>query len=136
MASEWTYTIHVIRRDREEYTRDRDPGRAAIQTLSTTGPALLGSALTTALGLSALGASPLEDSQRFGFTAAITIVYSLVVSILVAPPLMTIWGAHQNMRLRSNIRRWAEELDEAIESVRRRHDGRDGTSGRKMRYKD
>ena len=114
------YTIHMIHRYREEYTRDRDPERAAIQTLSTTGSALLGSALTTALGIGALIASPLAASQQFGFTAAITIAYSLIVSILVAPPLMTIWGAYQNMRLRSNMRRWAEELDAAIEAVHRR----------------
>ena len=117
------YTIHIIHRYREEYTRDRDPERAAIQTLSTTGSALLGSALTTALGIGVLAASPLAATQQFGFTAAITILYSLTVSVLVVPPLMTIWGAYQNMRLRSNIRRWAAELDEAVEAVHRRGDG-------------
>ena len=114
------YTIHIIYRYREEYTLDRDPERAAVQTLSTTGSALLGSALTTALGLGVLVASPLAASQHFGITAAITIAYSLIVSILVVPPAMTIWGAYQNMRLRSNMRRWAEELDEAIEAIDRR----------------
>ena len=116
------YTIHIIHRYREEYTLNRDPERAAIQTLSTTGSALLGSALTTALGLGVLVASPLAASQQFGITAAITIAYSLIVSILVVPPLMTIWGAYQNMRLRSNVRRWAAELDEAIEAVQRRQE--------------
>ena len=113
------YTIHIIHRYREEYTINRDPERAAIQTLSTTGSALLGSALTTALGMGVLIASPLAASQQFGITAAITIAYSLIVSILVVPPLMTMWGAYQNMRLRSNVRRWAAELDEAIEAVHR-----------------
>ena len=117
------YTIHIVHRYREEYTRHRDPERAAIQTLSTTGSALLGSALTTALGLGVLVASPLAASQQFGFTAAVTIVYSLIVSVLVVPPLMTIWGAYQNMRLRSNLLRWAAELDEAVEAVQRRDDG-------------
>ena len=70
------YTIHIIHRDREVYTLDRDPERAAIQTLATTGSVLLGSALTTGLGLGVLVASPLASSQQFGFTAAITIVYS------------------------------------------------------------
>ncbi len=113
------YTIHIIHRYREEYTMGRDPETAAIRTLSTTGSALLGSALTTALGLGVLVASPLAASQQFGITAAITIAYSLIASILVVPPLMTIWGAYQNMRLRSNVRRWAEELDEAIDAVHR-----------------
>ena len=114
------YTIHMIHRYREEYTLDRDPERTAIQTLSITGSALLGSAMTTALGLGVLVVSPLAASQQFGITAAITIAYSLIVCIVVVPPAMTVWGAYQNMQLRSNVRRWADELDEAIEAVQRR----------------
>ena len=41
------YTIHIIHRYREEYSHVRDPEQATIRTLSTTGSALLGSALTT-----------------------------------------------------------------------------------------
>ena len=114
------YTIHMIHRYREEYARVRDPETAAVRTLSTTGSALLGSALTTALGLGVLVASPLAASQQFGFTAAITIAYSLIVSILVVPPAMTVWGAWQNMRLRSTAQRWAEEFDEQIDAVQGR----------------
>ncbi len=122
------YTIHLIHRYREEYSRERDPEKAAIRTLSTTGSALLGSAMTTALGLGVLVASPLAASQQFGITAALTIAYSLIVSILVVPPAMTIWGAYQNMRLRSNMQRWADELDEAIGAVHLRHgEGQDSS---------
>ena len=120
------YTIHMIHRYREEYSRLRDPELAAVRTLATTGSALLGSALTTALGLGVLVASPLVASQQFGFTAAITIAYSLIVSILVVPSAMTFWGAYQNMRLRSTVRRWADELDEEIEAVHRRHEQESG----------
>ena len=117
------YTIHVIHRYREEYAAERNPERAAVRTLRTTGSALLGSALTTALGLGVLVASPLAASQQFGFTAAITIAYSLLVAILVVPPAMTVWGAYQNMRLRSMVQNWADEMDLAIEAVYRRHEG-------------
>ena len=116
------YTIHIIHRYREEYALVRNPEMAAVQTLRTTGSALLGSAMTTALGLGVLVASPLAASAQFGITAAITIAYALVVSILVVPPAMTVWGAYQNMRLRSNLMRWADELDTAIEAVHRRHE--------------
>ncbi len=116
------YTIHVIHRYREEYSHVRDPERAAVQTLSTTGSALLGSALTTAFGFGVLMASPLQASQQFGITATITIVYSLAVSILVVLPAMVAWGAYQNMRLRSTVQRWELELDEEIEAVFRRHE--------------
>ena len=115
------YTIHMIHRYREEFTRLRNPENAAVQTLSTTGSALLGSALTTALGIGVLAASPLAASQQFGITAAITIAYSLIVSVLVVPPAMTVWGAYQNMRLRSMIERQWDELDVAIEEIHRRH---------------
>ena len=115
------YTIHVIYRYREEYSRKRDPEKAAVRTLSTTGSALLGSAMTTVLGLGVLVASPLAASQQFGITAALTIAYSLIVSILLVPPAMTVWGAYQNMRLRSAVKRWSKELDEVIDAVHRRH---------------
>ncbi|MCY3570703.1 MAG: MMPL family transporter [Chloroflexi bacterium] len=116
------YTIHLIHRYREEFTRLRDPEQAAIRTLATTGSALLGSALTTALGLGVLIASPLLASQQFGITAAITIAYSLIVSILVVPPTMTVWGAFQNMRLRSAMQRMWDNLDEAIDETQERHE--------------
>ena len=125
------YTIHVIHRYREEFARLRNPEQAAIQTLSTTGSALLGSALTTAFGFGVLAASPLAASQQFGITATITIVYSLIVSILVVLPAMVVWGAYQNMRLRSAVLRWADEfdeLDEVIEDVYRRHEEGQGAS--------
>ncbi len=115
------YTIHVIHRYREEYARGRDPEQAAIRTLSTTGSALLGSALTTALGIGALVASPLLAFQQFAIVASITILYSLIVSILVVPPAMTVWGAYQNVRLRSKVKRWADELDLEIEAVHQRY---------------
>ena len=122
------YTIHVIYRYREEFSRLRNPEKAAIRTLATTGSALLGSALTTALGLGVLAASPLAASQQFGITAAITILYSLIVAILVVPPAMTVWGAYQNMRLRSMVERLWDELDVAVEDVHRRHDQQQGSS--------
>ncbi len=122
------YTIHIIHRYREEYFRLRNPERAAIRTLATTGSALLGSALTTALGFGVLIASPLTASQQFGITATITIVYSLIVSILVVLPAMVVWGAYQNMRLRSMVERMWSDLDLAIEETHLRHDQEQRTS--------
>ena len=66
--------------------------------------------------------SPLLASQQFGITAAITIAYSLIVSIVLVPPAMTVWGSYQNMRLRSMVERTWAELDVAIEDVNRRHE--------------
>ncbi len=115
------YTIHMIHRYREEYAAARDPEQAAIKTLSTTGSALLGSALTTALGLGVLVFSPVAGFKQFAITAAITIAYSLIVSILLVPPAMTVWGSYQNVRLRSKMQRWADEIDDVIEATHRRY---------------
>ena len=114
------YTIHVIHRYREEYLRSRNPEQAAIETLRTTGSALLGSALTTAFGFGVLIGSPLLASQQFGITATITIVYSLVVSVVVVLPAMVVWGAYQNMRLRSMVERMWKDLDVAIDDLHSR----------------
>ncbi len=116
------YTIHIIHRYREEFSHSRHPERAAVRTLSTTGSALLGSALTTAFGFGVLVASPLAASQQFGITATITILYSLIVSVLVVLPAMVVWGAYQNMRMRSLVEREWAELDEAIDAVQLRHE--------------
>ena len=122
------YTIHIIHRYREEFARMRNPERAAIQTLATTGSALLGSALTTAFGFGVLIASPLLASQQFGITATITIVYSLIVAILLVLPAMVVWGAYQNMRLRSMVEQMWTDLDVAIEGVHERHEREQGSS--------
>ena len=115
------YTIHLIHRYREEFAQLRNPEQAAIRTLATTGSALLGSALTTALGFGVLMFAPVEGSQQFGITAAITIAYSLLVSILVVPPAMTVWGAYENMRLRSTVQSLWDDLDVAAEEIQMRH---------------
>ena len=120
------YTIHMIHRYREEFARWRNPERAAVRTLETTGSALLGSALTTALGIGVMAFSPLAAMQQFGITAAITIAYSLVFSVLLVPPAMTVWGAFQNMRLRSATERQWVELDVAIEEIYQRHEREEG----------
>ncbi|MYD48146.1 MAG: MMPL family transporter [Chloroflexi bacterium] len=122
------YTIHVIHRYREEYIRSRNPEQAAIHTLTTTGSALLGSALTTAFGFGVLIASPLLASQQFGITATITIVYSLVVSVVVVLPAMVVWGAYQNVRLRSMVERMWSDLDVAIDDVHSRHEREQNSS--------
>ena len=114
------YTIHIIHRYRDEYAGLRNPEQAAIKTLSTTGSALLGSALTTALGFGVLIFSPLLGSQHFGITATITIVYSLIAAVLLVLPAMVVWGAYQNVRLRSAALIWAQELDLEIDATLRR----------------
>ena len=72
------YTIHIIHRYEREFANLRDPAAAARRTLATTGSALLGSALTTALGFGVLFFSSLAPFQQFGLVMAITIAYALM----------------------------------------------------------
>ena len=58
--------------------------------------------------------------QDSAITAVIATLYSLLFSVLVAPPAMTVRGAYQNARLRSNLRRMADDLDRQIEAVYQR----------------
>ena len=111
------YTIHIIHRYREEFNQIRDPEMAAIRTLKTTGSALLGSALTTGTGIGVLLFSAVPALQQFGVTVVIAIGYSLILSVLLVPSAMTVWGAYRNMRLRSMVQSWSIELDEEIQAV-------------------
>ena len=92
------YTIHIIHRYEEEFAQLRDPEAAARRTLGTTGSALLGSALTTALGFGVLMFSSLTPFQQFGLVTAITIAYALIAAVVVVPPAMILWAAYQNHR--------------------------------------
>ncbi len=122
------YTIHIIHRFRGEHARIRDPEIAAVHTLRTTGSALLGSALTTGMGIGMLILSPVPALQQFGITAVIAIAYSLVVSVVLVPPAMVLWGAYQDMRLRSTVEDWSRDLDEAIDAMYRRQAEQDPLS--------
>ena len=116
------YTIHMIHRYREEFAKERDPETAAIRTLATTGAALLGSALTTAVGFGVLTISSIPSFQQLGLTAAITIAYSLIVSTLVVPPALIVWGVYQNVRLRSKVRHFWDDLDVTIDNIHQRYE--------------
>ena len=104
------YTIHIIHRYEEEFAHLRDPEAAARRTLGTTGSALLGSALTTALGFGVLMFSSLTPFQQFGMVTAITIAYALIAAIVVVPPSMILWAAYQNYKLRGAVARAEREL--------------------------
>ena len=93
------YTIHVIHRFTEELEhRDGDVTAAATTTLETTGSALVGSALTTALGFGVLVFSPLTPFQQFGIVTAVTILYALIAAIVVVPPMLVVWAAYHQWR--------------------------------------
>ena len=102
------YTIHIVYRYQEEQLRVPNPEVAMARTLSTTGSALMGSALTTALGVGVLVFSDLVVFRNFGLMVALALIYSLIVSTLLLPPTMTLWASYQNIRMRYRAQRMSE----------------------------
>ncbi len=92
------YTIHIIHRFTEELDGGKSLIDATTTTLSTTGSALIGSALTTALAFAVLLFSPLVPFQQFGLVTGITIVYALIASIAIVPPMLIVWAAYHQWR--------------------------------------
>ncbi|MEM1332169.1 MAG: MMPL family transporter [Actinomycetota bacterium] len=92
------YTIHIIHRFTEELEHGNDVATATRRTLTTTGSALVGSALTTALGFSVLLFSPLAPFQQFGLVTAIVILYALIAAVAVVPPMLVVWAAYHEWR--------------------------------------
>ena len=95
------YTIHLTHRYLEE--RRDSPTEALRQTMVTTGGALLGSALTTALGLLMLLFSPLRPMQELGILAAVAILLGLVATFTVLPPLLVLWARYHRRRGRDDL---------------------------------
>ena len=92
------YTIHIIHRFTEELDSGKSLLEATTTTLATTGSALIGSALTTALAFAVLLFSPLVPFQQFGLVTGITILYALIASIAIVPPMLIVWAAYHQWR--------------------------------------
>jgi uncharacterized protein len=92
------FTIHVTSRFLEERERGYDGTSAIRRTVSQTGGALAGSALTTAIGFGVLITSTLVPFEQLGYVIVYAIAYSLVASVLVLPSLLTLWDAADRRR--------------------------------------
>lgn len=98
------YTIHITHRFLDEREHSASTIAQAIDTtMRTTGGALIGSALTTALGFAVLIFSPIPPMGQFGLLTAITVVYSLIAAIVVLPPMLVVWAAYHDWRATSQI---------------------------------
>jgi predicted RND superfamily exporter protein len=85
------YTIHMARRFEEDRNRYADLNEAIRATLTNTGGALAGSALTTAAGFGILVTSTLTPFRQLGQVVAYAILLSLVGAILALPSLLVLW---------------------------------------------
>lgn len=85
------YTIHMARRFEEDRSRFSDLNEAMRATMTNTGGALAGSALTTAAGFGILITSTLTPFRQLGQVVAYAILLSLIGAVLVLPSLLVLW---------------------------------------------
>jgi len=92
------FTIHVTSRFLEERRVLYDGSTALRRTVSQTGGALVGSALTTAIGFGVLITSTLVPFEQLGYVIVYAIAYSVVASILVLPSMLGLWDRFDRAR--------------------------------------
>ncbi len=92
------YMIHITHR----YLEDRDRNASAIEairsTLTHTGGALAGSALTTIAGFGILVTSTTIPFRQFGFVTAYTILLAMLAAILILPSMLVLWDQWHRKR--------------------------------------
>lgn len=89
------YSIHMWRRIEVELARRDTHWEALRAALSTTGVALIMSALTTAFGFLVLMFSPMPVIQDFGLITAVTVFFSLLLALVLLPVLIELSARNQ-----------------------------------------
>ena len=92
------YTIHITHRFQEDRQRLATTEEAIEHTLTHTGGALAGSALTTVAGFGILVTSTLRPFQQFGLVVGYAIGFALVAAVFVLPSLLVLWDRWHRRR--------------------------------------
>jgi predicted RND superfamily exporter protein len=86
------YGIHLINRFREALGHGASPEAAIAETLEETGPALVGSALTTGLAFAVLMLSSSTPLSQFGLVSTMMIVLAVLGCLMVQPAALVAWA--------------------------------------------
>ncbi|MFI6980930.1 efflux RND transporter permease subunit [Embleya sp. NPDC050154] len=86
------YALFIVTRYREELSRGADSRRAITRSMATAGRAVLFSAATVALCLSALFVFPLELLRSLAWASILVVIISALTSLLVLPALLAVLG--------------------------------------------
>ncbi|MCH7670430.1 MAG: MMPL family transporter [Acidobacteria bacterium] len=92
------YMIHVTHRYLEERLEQPNEDAAIAHTLTHTGGALGGSAITTVLGFGILMTSTTIPFRQFGFVLAYTILLAFLAAVLVLPSMLIVWDRWHRSR--------------------------------------
>ncbi|MFG3661557.1 MMPL family transporter [Streptomyces sp. NPDC047706] len=86
------YALLLIARYREELHRHKDRHEAMRIALRRSGPAVLASAATIAVGLSCLAFADINSSRSLGLVGAVGVVCGLLAMVTVLPALLVVTG--------------------------------------------
>lgn len=92
------YMIHITHRYEEDRARCETADEAIDSTLTFTGGALAGSALTTVAGFGILVVSSTIPFRQFGFVTAYTILLALIAAVLFLPSYLYLWDGWHRRR--------------------------------------
>ena len=87
-----TYGIHVTHRFVEDLSELDDIDKACTSTVTNTGTALFGAAITTIGGFGILVFAPIPPMKKFGAISALAIGFSLIASVFVLPTFLSLWA--------------------------------------------
>lgn len=87
-----TYGIHVTHRFVEDLAELDDIDKACTSTVTNTGAALFGAAITTIGGFGILVFAPIPPMKKFGAISALAIGFSLIASVFVLPTFLSLWA--------------------------------------------
>jgi predicted RND superfamily exporter protein len=93
------FSIHFTERFRQELRRSPDKRAALSVTSRSTGMALFGTALSTALGFAVIAFAPMPMFAAFGLLTAVMIVLSFLMALLVLPSLLLLFAPSGVRRL-------------------------------------
>lgn len=89
-----TYGIHVSHRFVEDLGRLDSIDEACKSTVTNTGAALFGAAITTIGGFGILMFAPIPPLKKFGAISSLAILFSLISSVFVLPTFLSLWAKY------------------------------------------
>jgi putative drug exporter of the RND superfamily len=86
------YSLFIVSRYREELAGGHEPGDAVVRTVRTAGRTVLFSAVTVAIGLSAMLVFPIPFMRSFGYAGIGVAVMAAFGAVVLLPALLAVLG--------------------------------------------
>ncbi|GEM_PF-760878 len=94
-----TYAIHITHRFLEDLNKENGIENAVRKTVIHTGTSIFGAATTTMAGFGTLMLSSMPPISQFGEIAALSILYSFILSVFILPSFLYIWAEMRERRI-------------------------------------